>query len=165
MEVKYAIFLSLLFVGCVQSSEVPETETNVDPMERHRMYLAQERQYIESYIESHQLTGIAANGFGMYELSVSQGEGMKAEMGDRVIYGATVYLLDDSGVAQYTDTIDLGYSQVEIGLHEAIAGMKEGEKKLVLIPSFLAKGLAGDLDMVPPQSPLRYDLRLIQVVR
>ena len=43
--------------------------------------------------------------------------------------------------------------------------MKEGEKKLVLIPSFLARGLAGDLDKVPPQSPLRYDLRLIQIVR
>jgi len=70
-----------------------------------------------------------------------------------------------SGVGQYTDTVELGYSQIDIGLHEAISGMKEGEKKLVLIPSFLARGLAGDLDKVPPQSPLRYDLRLIQVNR
>jgi FKBP-type peptidyl-prolyl cis-trans isomerase len=37
--------------------------------------------------------------------------------------------------------------------------------KLVLIPSFLAHGIAGDLDKVPPQSPLRYDLRLVELVR
>jgi len=52
-----------------------------------------------------------------------------------------------------------------LGLHKALEGMKEGELKLVLVPSFLAHGIAGDLDKVPPQSPLRYDLRLIQVSR
>jgi len=101
----------------------------------------------------------------MYELSMSEGDGLLSEMGDRIIYSATVYLMDDSGVGQYTDTVELGMSEMEIGLHQALAGMKEGEKKLVLIPSFLARGLAGDLDKVPPQSPLRYDLRLIRVVR
>ncbi|MGB1184463.1 MAG: FKBP-type peptidyl-prolyl cis-trans isomerase, partial [Schleiferiaceae bacterium] len=137
----------------------------IDMVERQKMYLAQERQLIERYIESHQLDGIERNGFGMYELQMSEGEGRKAEMEDRVIYSATVYLMDDSGVGQYVDTIALGRSQIELGLHTAIEGMKEGEKKLVLIPSFLAKGLAGDLDKVPPQSPLRYDIRLIQVDR
>ena len=53
---------------------------------------------------------------------------------------------------------------METGLHESLKGMKRG-KKLVLISSFLAHGIAGDLDRVPPQSPLRYDIRLIQVVR
>ena len=42
--------------------------------------------------------------------------------------------------------------------------MKEGEKTCIN-SSFLAHGIAGDLDRVPPQSPLRYDIRLIQVVR
>jgi FKBP-type peptidyl-prolyl cis-trans isomerase (trigger factor) len=101
----------------------------------------------------------------MYELSMAPGEGTPAEFGDAIVYSATVYLLDDSGVGQYTDTVELGRSEMEIGLHESLKGMKKGEKKLVLIPSFLARGLAGDLDKVPPQSPLRYDIRLIQVGR
>ena len=137
----------------------------MDPMERNRMYLAQERQLIDQYIKSHQLEGIEPNGYGMFELPVVEGEGPMAEIGDRIVYEATVYLLDDSGVGRYRDTIELGYSQVEVGLHEALEGMKEGDVKLVLIPSFLAHGIAGDLDKVPPQSPLRYDLRLIQVSR
>jgi len=152
-------------VSCAERAESPGESIVVDPVERQRMYLAQERQILQGYIEQHQLEGIERNGYGMYELSMSEGDGLLSEIGDRIIYSATVYLMDDSGVAQYTDTVELGMSEMEIGLHQALAGMKEGEKKLVLIPSFLARGLAGDLDKVPPQSPLRYDLRLIRVVR
>lgn len=167
MGVKTLIYLASFFgmVSCAERAETPGESIVVDPVERQRMYLAQERQILQGYIEQHQLEGIERNGYGMYELSMSEGDGLLSEMGDRIIYSATVYLMDDSGVGQYTDTVELGMSEMEIGLHQALAGMKEGEKKLVLIPSFLARGLAGDLDKVPPQSPLRYDLRLIEVVR
>ena len=167
MGVKNLIYLISFFcmVSCAERAESPSESIVVDPVERQRMYLAQERQILQGYIEQHQLEGIERNGYGMYELSMSEGDGLLSEMGDRIIYSATVYLMDDSGVGQYTDTVELGMSEMEIGLHQALAGMKEGEKKLVLIPSFLARGLAGDLDKVPPQSPLRYDLRLIRVVR
>ena len=159
------VMMAALLTSCIQPTEVQEERPVMDPMERNRMYLAQERQLIDQYIESHQLIGIEPNGYGMFELPVVEGEGPIAEIGDRIIYEATVYLLDDSGVGRYRDTIELGYSQVEVGLHEALEGMKEGDEKLVLIPSFLAHGIAGDLDKVPPQSPLRYDLRLVELVR
>ena len=43
----------------------------------------------------------------MYELNMAPGEGKGAEFGDAIIYSATVYLLDDSGVGQYIDTVEL----------------------------------------------------------
>ena len=159
------IGIAVLLAGCAERAEPAVDVPQMNAVERNRMYLAQEREMLKDYIETHELVGIVRDGYGMYALSMVPGTGMTAEMGDEVIYQATVYLFDDSGVGQYTDTVELGYSQIDIGLHEAISGMKEGEKKLVLIPSFLARGLAGDLDKVPPQSPLRYDLRLIQVNR
>ena len=159
------IGMAVLLAGCAERAEPAVEAPQMNAVERNRMYLAQEREMLKDYIDTHELIGIVRDGYGMYSLSMLPGTGMIAEMGDAVIYQATVYLLDDSGVGQYTDTVELGYSQIDIGLHEAISGMKEGEKKLVLIPSFLARGLAGDLDKVPPQSPLRYDLRLIQVNR
>ena len=159
------IGIAVLLAGCAERAEPAVKAPQMNAVERNRMYLAQEREMLKEYIETHELVGIVRDGYGMYALSMVPGTGMTAGMGDEVIYQATVYLLDDSGVGQYTDTVELGYSQIDIGLHEAISGMKEGEKKLVLIPSFLARGLAGDLDKVPPQSPLRYDLRLIQVNR
>ena len=159
------IGIAVLLAGCAERAEPAVEAPQMNAVERNRMYLAQEREMLKEYIETHELVGIVRDGYGMYALSMVPGTGMTAGMGDEVIYQAMVYLLDDSGVGQYTDTVELGYSQIDIGLHEAISGMKEGEKKLVLIPSFLARGLAGDLDKVPPQSPLRYDLRLIQVNR
>jgi len=155
--------VALLLSSCGQSTSYDEQQPAMTPMERQKMYLARERAQLMAYIESHELEGIERNGYGMYELSMVPGEGEPVKFGDVIVYSATVYLMDDSGVGQYTDTVELGRSEMEIGLHESIKGMKKGEKKLVLIPSFLARGLAGDLDKVPPQSPLRYDLRLIQV--
>ncbi|HCP40695.1 MAG TPA: hypothetical protein DIT65_02780 [Cryomorphaceae bacterium] len=164
--VKYArIALALTICACAERPAVQDSAVEIDPVERQKIYLAQERAQLEAYIKSHELEGVLRNGYGMYELSMAPGQGTPAEFGDAIIYSATVYLLDDSGVGQYTDTVELGRSEMEIGLHESLKGMKKGEKKLVLIPSFLARGLAGDRDKVPPKSPLRYDIRLIQVGR
>ena len=157
--------MAVLLAGCAERAEPAVEAPQMNAVERNRMYLAQEREMLKEYIETHELVGIVRDGYGMYALSMVPGTGMTAEMGDEVIYQATVYLLDDTGVGQYTDTVELGYSQIDIGLHEAISGMKEGEKKLVLIPSFLARGLAGDLAKAPRQSRRRDDLRLIQVNR
>jgi len=159
------VLLCLALNACAEYNSSEEAVIEVDPIERQKMYLAQERAQLDAYITTHELEGIQRNGFGMFELSVTKGKGKTAKFGDQIIYNATVYLLDDSGIGQYTDTVELGRSEMETGLHESLKGMKEGEKKLVLIPSFLAHGIAGDLDRVPPQSPLRYDIRLIQVVR
>lgn len=166
MEIKnWAIIAALALNSCAEKVEPPKPLPVMSEVERHRLYLAQERQLIQSYIEDHKLEGIAPNGYGMFELPIFEGEGPEAELSDRVVYEATVYLLDDTGVGRYTDTIELGYSQIEVGLHTAIEGMKKGDVKLVLIPSFLAHGIAGNLESVPPQSPLRYDLKIIQVIR
>jgi len=159
------VLLCLALNACAEYNSSEEAVIEVDPIERQKMYLAQERAQLDAYIITHELEGIQRNGFGMFELSVTKGKGKTAKFGDQIIYNATVYLLDDSGIGQYTDTVELGRSEMETGLHESLKGMKEGENKLVLIPSFLAHGIAGDLDRVPPQSPLRYDIRLIQVVR
>lgn len=159
-----SIAFALALCACAERPAVEDSSIDIDLVERQKMYLAQERAQLEAYIQSHELEGIERNGYGMYELSVAQGEGAFASLGDAIIYSATVYLLNDSGVGQYTDTVELGRSEMEIGLHESFKGMQEGEKKLVLIPSFLARGLAGDLDKVPPQSPLRYDIRLLKIL-
>ncbi|HCY25403.1 MAG TPA: hypothetical protein DHU80_04145, partial [Cryomorphaceae bacterium] len=91
MGVKNLIYLISFFcmVSCAERAESPGESIVVDPVERQRMYLAQERQILQGYIEQHQLEGIERNGYGMYELSMSEGDGLLSEMGDRIIYSAT----------------------------------------------------------------------------
>ena len=89
----------------LQYNSSEEVVIEVDPIERQKMYLAQERAQLDAYIITHELEGIQRNGFGMFELSVIKGKGKTAKFGDKIIYSATVYLLDDSGIGQYTDTV------------------------------------------------------------
>lgn len=107
------IGIAVLLAGCAERAEPAVDAPQMNAVERNRMYLAQEREMLKEYIETHELVGIVRDGYGMYALSMVPGTGMTAEMGDEVIYQATVYLLDDSGVGQYTDTVELGYSQID----------------------------------------------------
>jgi len=50
---------------------------------------------------------------------------------------------------------------VESGLHEGIQQLSVGDSALVIIPSHLAHGLAGDLDQIPMRSTIIYNIRLL----
>jgi FKBP-type peptidyl-prolyl cis-trans isomerase len=53
---------------------------------------------------------------------------------------------------------------VESGLHEGITYMRKGEKAKIILSSNLAYGLVGDMDKIPPQSPLVYDVELVDII-
>ena len=52
---------------------------------------------------------------------------------------------------------------IESGLHEAITYFKKGEKGFVVLPHYLAHGLIGNMDKIPPLSPVLYKLELLDV--
>ena len=57
----------------------------------------------------------------------------------------------------------VGKDYVESGLHEGIAFMNAGDKALIIIPSYLAHGLAGDLKKIPFRSTIVYDVELVAI--
>ncbi|PLW13282.1 hypothetical protein PCANC_17769 [Puccinia coronata f. sp. avenae] len=57
----------------------------------------------------------------------------------------------------------LGVGQVIKGWDEGMAGMCEGEKRILKIPSELAYGHAGAGDDIPPDSPLTFHVELIKI--
>lgn len=156
-----------LWASCAPQTEREQTQTEprMSSIEREKRFVAQERAAIEAYVLEHQWEDdVKSDGMGMVWLPVVDGKGPIPQTGDWVVYDAKVYLLDDSGVTKYRDTLRLGYDQVELVLHQALANMKKGDESIVLVPSFLAHGMAGDLDKVPPRSPLRYDLKLVDII-
>ena len=54
-------------------------------------------------------------------------------------------------------------SLVESGLHEAITYLKSGDSAIVVLPHFLAHGIAVNIDKIPPLSPVLYFLSVIDV--
>ena len=61
------IAFALALSACAERPAVEDSSIDIDPVERQKMYLAQERAQLEAYIQSHELEGIERNGYGMYE--------------------------------------------------------------------------------------------------
>lgn len=57
----------------------------------------------------------------------------------------------------------IGSGGVESGLEEGILLMRVGDKVRFVIPSYLAHGLSGDQDKIPPKASLIYTVKLIDL--
>lgn len=95
------------------------------------------------------------------------GVGASASMGKMATITYTFYLLDGSKVGS-TDasgpvTFKLGEGDQISGLHEAVALLQEGDSARFIIPSYLAYGLTGNQNEVPPNAALFYDLALVDL--
>jgi hypothetical protein len=55
--------------------------------------------------------------------------------------------------------------QVVKGLEKALAGMTEGEKAQLILPSELAFGAKGLADIVPPYTPVIYEVEVVKVIK
>lgn len=74
----------------------------------------------------------------------------------RLLTGELVYTTQETGAQWFK----VGKSDVESGLHEGIQMMRPGDKTRFILPSHLAHGLLGDLNGIPPGSPIIYDVKL-----
>ncbi|MDX9752147.1 MAG: FKBP-type peptidyl-prolyl cis-trans isomerase [Flavobacteriales bacterium] len=52
---------------------------------------------------------------------------------------------------------------VESGLHEGVQLLSPGDSAILVIPSYRAHGLIGDMDRIPPRSTVVYHIGLVKV--
>ncbi|MBL7924640.1 MAG: FKBP-type peptidyl-prolyl cis-trans isomerase [Bacteroidia bacterium] len=76
-----------------------------------------------------------------------------------LLNGTLCYSSDSSGTLTFT----LGQSDLPSGLQEGILKMKEGEKALIIVPSYLAYGISGDGICIPGSSSILYEVKLEKV--
>jgi len=98
---------------------------------------------------------------------LENGNGTKVELGKKVrfeydvklISGVKLYSSAQSGLKEFV----VGSGGVESGLEEGILLMKVGDKIRFILPSYLAHGLSGDQDKIPPKATLIYTIKLTEV--
>jgi FKBP-type peptidyl-prolyl cis-trans isomerase len=95
------------------------------------------------------------------------GTGATAAVGDTVtvhyigaFLNGTVF--DNSYASGAPLTFQLGAGRVIRGFEQGIVGMKVGGKRLLVIPSSLAYGAAGN-GSIPPNTPIQFQVELLSI--
>ena len=69
------------------------------------------------------------------------------------------YHSDTNGLAKFK----MEQSLVESGLHEVVSYLRKGDSALVVLPFYLAHGIAGNSDQIPPLASVLYYIKIIDV--
>ena len=97
---------------------------------------------------------------GVFIQTRIQGTGVGAEDGDLLIIDYTLWLPSGTQVDQQTGwQYTLGVTDVVTGFEDGLRGVREGETRLIVIPSNQAYGAQGR-GSIPPQSVLVFEVEV-----
>jgi FKBP-type peptidyl-prolyl cis-trans isomerase len=105
---------------------------------------------------------------GLKYQDLKEGTGATAKAGDMVEVHYTGWLKDgkkfDSSVDRKQPfSFKLGAGRVIKGWDEGVAGMKEGGKRKLIIPSELAYGKDGSPPVIPADAELTFEVELLKI--
>lgn len=158
--------LFMLVAACNGPSPAPvqQKPMNAEDLVRgNRDAIRLEDRDINLYIERYALDP-QRSGTGVRHLLLRDEPGAAVKPGQwalvryrmELLNGDTAYTSDPSGPEGFLVEED----NVESGLHEAIQHLSPGDSAIIIIPSYRAHGLIGDMDRVPPRSTVVYRIGL-----
>lgn len=146
---------------------IPEAELKAEEIKTQKQKDMQETIDIDKYIKDNNLT-VQTTASGLKYVMLAEGTGEQAQSGRTVRVHYTGKLLDGTKFDSSLDRNDplefmLGQGMVIRGWDEGIALLKVGGKALLIIPSNLAYGARGAGNVIPPFSPLTFEVELVEV--
>ena len=153
---------SMLFVtACIHSIQSFEEYRTIQMQEMQ----GKEKELITQYLQEHDIT-VEPTASGLYYIETKAGKGANPTKGSKctVHYRGTLFdgtQFDASYDRNEPLTFELGVGQVIAGWDEGIALMKKGGKATLVIPSAIGYGERGAGDMIPPFTPLVFDVELL----
>lgn len=179
MQVKFLLrnsfFLLLLisFTFCGSPKEekkvykVSENSLKNQFIEANKQVVQKENDDMDSYVSSHKMPFIKTTSGLRYYVYKASAKGDSITDGDEITMEFTVSLLDGtecySSKTKGPKTFIVGAENLESGIHRGVKLIKNGDKAIILIPSHLAHGLLGDMNKIPPQMPIVYDVEITKV--
>ncbi|MCF8219121.1 MAG: FKBP-type peptidyl-prolyl cis-trans isomerase [Bacteroidales bacterium] len=173
-----AIFLLMTAInGCNNQPEVVDITENKakdssaekDLVKINKEIVRVEEQFIENYIERHNLDITKLKNGIRYEIYSPNPDGAKVESGDRVTIKYKSKLLTGQEIDKRDSLKQKQFVVAESeeiqGLHYSVLEMREGEKGIFIIPSHLAYGITGEQNKVPHSAALVYDITLKTIMK
>jgi hypothetical protein len=114
------------------------------------------------------ISGLTTTTSGLQLKDVTVGTGAEAQAGDTVFVHYTGWLTDGTKFDSSLDrgqpfSFPLGAGRVIAGWDEGVAGMKEGGKRILVIPADLGYGAGGAGDVIPPNAVLIFEVELLDI--
>ena len=114
------------------------------------------------------ISNLTTTASGLQYKDVTVGSGAEAQAGNTVSVHYTGWLTDGTKFDSSIDrgqpfSFSLGTGGVIAGWDEGVVGMKEGGKRLLVIPSDLAYGASGAGGVIPPNATLIFEVELLEV--
>ena len=164
--------MTAIFIGCSEKEESPKVKINwtkENSIELNKRIALEEKIAIKLFLAQHQDWSIIESGSGLQYFIYEKGIGPSITVGSVIDVEYSVSKLDGTLCYKTSDDkvveIVVDHSQVETGIQECLKKMKEGDKAKMIIPSHLAHGLTGDMDKIPPLTPIVVDLHVIEILR
>lgn len=165
------VFYFFLIVCSDTNKESSESINNrqvqkEDLLRANRFLAGKDMELIKAYVNRRNWdiefteTGL---GYQIFE----NGSGMKVEKGMLITMEYSLSLLDGrlcySSGQNGPKSFKVGQGGVEAGLEEGVLMLREGDKARFIMPSFLAHGLIGDQNKIPPRAVIIYEVEITDV--
>jgi FKBP-type peptidyl-prolyl cis-trans isomerase FkpA len=114
------------------------------------------------------ISDLTTTASGLQYKDVTVGSGAEAQAGNTVSVHYTGWLTDGTKFDSSVDrgqpfSFPLGAGRVIAGWDEGVAGMKEGGKRILVIPADLGYGASGAGGVIPPDATLVFEVELLDV--
>ncbi|HAW52427.1 MAG TPA: peptidylprolyl isomerase [Flavobacteriales bacterium] len=171
LRLGFYLSLFILLFSCLNRSSSNGTsfdskELKEPLIQENKKITKEESVLIDRYAERHEWK-MNETGTGLRYMIYERGFGVQAKTGMRATVEYEIALLD--GTVCYSSfekgprTFLIGRDNVESGIHEGITYLMVGDRAKLIVPSYLAHGLSGDQNKIPPRATLVVDLHLVGV--
>lgn len=169
-------FVLLMLIGLLTSckEEAPKElvvayeDIKEDMIEMNKGWTEEENIMIDNYVRRRNWEMITT-GTGIRYMVYEKGDSTTpmATEGDIVFINYEIRLLEGDSLCYSSEgepeSFRVAMDHVENGLHEVITYLRKDDHAKVIMPYHRAYGLIGDLDQIPPQAALVYDLEVIKI--
>jgi FKBP-type peptidyl-prolyl cis-trans isomerase len=172
MKMKFLFFTTIIFcfamlIACGDGT--PENMPTDAEIQQELLRMNQEKSKEESDSIAHY---IQKKGWQMTTLRngirfqmIEAGRGDSVRMGETITLAYKVFLLNDKLCYESTPadpvTFKVGEDHIESGIHEVVRNSRKGDRIRIILPSILAFGFTGDNNKIPGDSPLCYELFIL----
>ena len=169
MKYTWIFTFSLVLLACTdEKPKEIQRNWNMNESTKLNKDLAVEQEIdIDLYLAQHESWQVDTTGSGLRIVWFKRTDGSLPKANQQAKVHYKIALLDGTQVYETEkdeyDIFRVDNAEMESGIHEGIKLMRVGEKAKLVFPSHLAHGLVGDMDKIPPLSPLVVDVELIGI--